>query len=53
MLELIGFITLLYLALKFLPGMLMFMLKLTVTLLLIIFAISAFEVIYHYIYFQI
>jgi hypothetical protein len=53
MLELIGFIAILYLAIKYLPDLLMFVLKLAVILLLIVLAIGAFEFICYYIYFRI
>jgi len=52
MLELIGFITLLYLAIRFMPNILMFILKLAVVILLIILAVGAFEFIIHWTIFQ-
>ena len=46
-LQVIGFITLLYLVIKFAPELLMFMFKAAVCIALIILAVLAFEFIYH------
>ena len=59
MLELIGFITLLYLAIKYFPNILKFAFQMFVVIALVVLGVLAFEFIYHvvwnhgfYIFFQ-
>ena len=53
MLELIGFITVLYLAIRFFPQILMLAFQMFLILAIIVLGFLAFEFIYGYIYFQI
>jgi len=52
MLEIIGFITLLYLAIRYFPQIIMLAFQIVLILAIIVLGVMAFEVIYHYIYFR-